>query len=456
MSGDGGREGGQCRARRASTGECSVLRGLDALSERPFRFLYLARAASVFGDGLLPVALAFGVLQTDNSATALGAVLAFRFASLAGVMPLSGVIADRVPRRLVLMCSDGLRVAVQAATGALLITRAAAVWELAALTFAYGVGDAFFLPTSTGLVPQTISPGRLQQGNALIATTQSACTVIGPAIAGAVVVAAGPGWLFVIDALTFAVSAAFVSRLPVPPAAGSERSTARAPAHPSFVTEMKAGWEEFYRRKWLRIEVVYGGLAAFAVLGPFETLGPVIAKDALGGPVAWSAIMAAFGAGSVLGGLLLIRASPSRPLAAAVVMLSLIALAPAALAGPAPGALAACGALAAGTGLAYYNTLIETTMQRTVEPGVLSRLASIDWMLSNCLFPAGMAIAGPAAALIGTRGVFAAAAAWMILSSGAVLGMRSIRTFQIATPKGGTVPRAEPGQAAGQDHASRS
>jgi hypothetical protein len=136
-------------------------------------------------------------------------------------------------------------------------------------------------------------------------------------------------------------------------------------------------------------------------------------------------------------------------------MLSLIALAPAALAGPAPVALAACGALAAGTGLAYYNTLIETTMQRTAEPGVLSRLASIDWMLSNGLFPAGMAIAGSAAALIGTRGVFAAAA-WMILSSSAVLAMPSIRTFQIATPKAGSVPRAEPGPAAGQDHASKS
>ncbi len=422
-----------------------MLKSLDALSERPFRYLYFARATSVFGDGMLPVALAFGVLQTDNSATALGVVLAFRFVSLVGLMPLSGVIADRLPRRLVLMGSDGLRFAVQAAAGLLLITGEARVWELAALSFLYGVGDAFFLPTSTGIVPQTISADRLQQGNALIATTQSACTVIGPAIAGAMVVAAGPGWTFLIDALTFGVSGVFISCLPKAATRRSHGAGTQAISQTSFVTEMKTGWHEFYRRKWLRIEVVYGALAAFAVFAPFETLGPVIAKDALGGAAAWAAITASFGGGAVAGGLMLMRLSPARPLVASVLMLSLIALAPAALAGPAPTAAVAAGAFAAGAGLAFYNTLIETTMQRTVEPGVLSRLASIDWMFSNCLFPAGAAIAGPVAALVGARGVLVASAAWMVASSCTVLGMRPMRTFRALTPADDGRSRPDPG-----------
>lgn len=117
----------------------------------------------------------------------------------------------------------------------------------------------------------------------------------------------------------------------------------------------------------------------------------------------------------------------------------------AALAGPAPTAAVAAGAFAAGAGLAFYNTLIETTMQRTVEPGVLSRLASIDWMFSNCLFPAGAAIAGPVAALVGARGVLVASAAWMVASSCPVLGMRPIRTFRALTPADDGRSRPDPG-----------
>jgi MFS family permease len=408
----------------------SLVSNLGALRERPFRWLYFARANSVFGDGMLPVALAFGVLQTKNSPTALGIVLAFRFLSLVGLMPVSGVIADRLPRRLVLMSSDLLRVGVQAVTGVLLISHAARIWELVGLTFLYGVGDAFFLPTSTGIVPETVSPARLQQANALIGLTQSVCTVIGPVVAGVIVVAIGPGWAFVIDACTFLASAAFVSRLPR--ASADRRQTRESPAErSSFVGDMRVGWSEFFGRKWLRIEVVYGALAAMVVFAPFETLGPVVARDTLGGAAAWSAIMAAFGAGAILGGLILLRSSPGRPLVASVLMLTLIALAPATLAGPAPTAAVAFGAFAAGAGLSYYNTLVETTIQRMVRIDILSRLAAIDWMFSNSLFPLGTAIAGPLSAVFGMRGIFVVSGAWMVASSAAVLSMKSVRAVQI-------------------------
>lgn len=402
-----------------------------SLTERNFRNLYLARASSVFGDGLVPVALAFGVLQVRNSPTALGIVLACRFISLVGLMPVSGVLADRVPRRLILMASDVLRLGVQGTTAGLLLTHSAQIWQLAVLSLLYGAGDAFFLPTSTGIIPQTVSAPRLQQANALIATTESACAVIGPVIAGAMVVTAGPGWTFVIDAVTFAVSAAFIARLPTIPAGDAEQE--------SFLTELRAGWREFRSRTWMWMEVVYGAVAALAVLAPFETLGPVVAKHSLGGAAAWAAIMAAFGAGSIAGGLALMRLAPARPLAASVLALSLIALPAVFLAVPGPTAAIAAGAFAAGFGLTFYNTLIETTVQRSVPADVLSRLAAIDWMLSNSLFPLGAAIAGPIAALVGDRGVFLVSIAWMLASSAVMLLLRPVRGFQVnAAPPPGT------------------
>ncbi|MGH9293658.1 MAG: MFS transporter [Acidimicrobiales bacterium] len=420
------------------------MRAFDALRERPFRAFYLARATSVFGDGLLPVALAFGVLQTEDSATALGIVLAFRFISLVGLMPISGAIADRMPRRLVLVLSDGLRFCVQGVTAALLVTHVATIWELAGLTFLYGVGDAFFLPTATGIMPETVSPGHLQQANALVAMTQSACTVIGPAIAGVIVVATSPGWAFAVDALTFAASAAFIFRLPRRSFEANPQGSRAATGGTSFLDEIRVGWRAFSQRRWLRVEVVYGALAAFAVFGSFETLGPLVAKNMLGGAGAWSAIMVAFGVGAVVGGVALTRVSPARPLVASILALSVIALAPAALAVPAPAVAVGAGAFCAGFGLAFYSTLIETTIQRAVPPDMLSRVASIDYMLSNALFPAGAALAGPLAAIVGSRVVFVAAAGWMLASSAAVLGLRSVRTFRVATSEENDVHQSAP------------
>jgi MFS family permease len=155
---------------------------LGPLAETQFRRLYLARALSLFGDALVPVALAFGVLAVDRSPSALGFVLASRFASLVVSLLIAGVIAERLPRKGILVGSDLVRLAAQSITASILVTSTATVWELVLLAFVYGAGEAFFRPTSTGFVPETISRARLQQANALLAATTSACTVLGPVL----------------------------------------------------------------------------------------------------------------------------------------------------------------------------------------------------------------------------------------------------------------------------------
>lgn len=403
-------------------------KSLGPLSERDFRTLYLARGFSLLGDGLVPVALAFGVLETDDSATALGVVLACRSAALVAFLLVGGVIADRVPRRLLMLTTDLLRFAVQALVAVLLITGTAQVWQLAVLALLYGLGDAFFRPTSTGIVPQVVSPGRLQQANALIAMTQNSCTILGPVLASIIIVTAGAGWAFAVDAATFLISAFFVARLPATRVA---RTAAR------FHTELVSGWREFRSRRWLFIDGFYSALGGFAVLAPFLTLGPVVANNELGGAPAWSAIVAAFGAGSVLGGAGLLRFSPERPLVAAVAPLALLALPAGLLAGPAHTAAIAVAAFFGGAGLAVFNTLFETTVQANVPEHLLSRVASIDWMLSASLMPLGAALAGPVSEAVGTRGVFLFSVVWILLSTAFVLSIPEIRRFRRREPAGG-------------------
>lgn len=396
---------------------------LGPLAETQFRRLYLARALSLFGDALVPVALAFGVLAVDRAPSALGFVLASRFASLVLFLLVAGVIADRLPRKGILIGSDLVRLAAQSITASILVTSTATVWELVLLAFVYGGGEAFFRPTSTGFVPETISQARLQQANALLAATTSACTVLGPVVAGVMVATMGPGWAIAADAFTFFLSAVFLARIRTARRPGRQKTT--------LLRDLADGWRVFRSETWLWVDGVYSALGNCAVFAPFLALGPVVALRSLGGAGAWATIMAALGVGSISAGLVLLRARPARPLFVGVILLSLLALPTALLALPASTVVIAVGALAGGFGLSVFNTLFETTVQQFVAPEALSRVASIDWFMSLGLFPIGFAVAGPAAAAFGVRVPLVAAAVWILGSTAIVLAVPSVRQVRL-------------------------
>jgi MFS family permease len=416
-----------------------MMKSLAALTERDFRNLYFARAFSLLGDGLVPVALAFAVLAIDNSAVALGAVLASRGVALVAFLLVGGVIADRLPRRQIMIYSDLTRLGTQGLIAALLLSGTAQVWQLAVLSFIYGVGDAFFRPTSTGIVPQTVTTERLQQANALIALTQSTFTILGPVIAGVIIALTDVGWAFAIDAATFLVSVVFVSRLPEIEAAAKQVT--------KFLVELREGWREFRSRTWLCVDGIYSALGTFVVLAPFLTLGPVVANNALGGASAWAAIMTGFGIGSVLGGVVLLRVRPQRPLVAAILPLLLLPVPNALMALDTPTSAIVVGAFASGLGLSVFNTLFETTVMMNVPAHSLSRIASIDWMLSASLFPLGAALAGPAAGWFSIEAVFTFSAIWVLVSTAAVLSIPEIRNFRNRSAEPGEAP-AVAGEAA--------
>jgi MFS family permease len=392
---------------------------LGPLAEPQFRNYFFARAFSLLGDTIVPVALAFAVLAIERSASALGLVLAAYTVPRVLLILVGGVWADRLPRNLLMVATDLLRFASQATAAFLLISGNAEIWHLIVLNLLHGVGASFFIPAATGLVPEIVSRGRLQQANGLLSTTGSAFEVLGPVLAGIFVATIGPGWALAIDAVTFLVSAAFLIRLQVPQRA--------ARAATSFFSELRGGWREFTSRTWLWVDGVYSAAGNAAILAPVWTLGPLVAEESLNGASSWAAIVTCFGLGSVLGGLAVIRLNPERPVFAGVAALSLLALPPALLALPAETVVVAAGALFAGFGLIFFNTLFETTVQQHVPADALSRVASIDWMLSLALYPIGLALAGFVADEIGTGPTLAAAAIWAVGSTVIVLLVPSVR-----------------------------
>jgi predicted MFS family arabinose efflux permease len=395
-----------------------------ALRERRFRLLWLGQATSTLGDGLVPVALSFAVIQTLNgSATDLGIVLAAHMLPLVLFVLAGGVWADRLPRQMVMLVSDVIRGGVQATMAILLLSGSAELWHLVVLVAIYGTAEAFFQPAATGVVPATISAERLQQANALLGLSRSTAFVIGPAVAGVIAATTNPGIVFVVDAATFAVSATSLALLRLP---RSRREGERK----SFLADLKGGWHELVAHTWLWVIVAWAATYLGIVVAPFMTLGPIVAKESLGGAAAWGLISAGWGAGSLAGGLLALRWKPVRPMFTCTLLVLLIAPAVALLALRAPAPLIATAQAVGGAGMGVFGAVWMTTLQQHVREDALSRVSAWDWMGSFLFLPLGLVVAGPVSELIGISTTLWISVTWAVLSTLAVLLVPSVRNLR--------------------------
>src|SRR4051812_43222100 len=165
---------------------------LRLLADRNFRFLFIGQSLSTFGDAAATIAVAFAVLGIGGTASELGIALAARYVPLAGFLLIGGVVADRFPRRRLMLSSDVVRCLAQGTLAVLLLSGAAEVWQIVILQAIYGTAEAFFTPSIAGLVPQMVPSSRLQEANSLLRMTFSASLIIGPAIGGLLIASMGP------------------------------------------------------------------------------------------------------------------------------------------------------------------------------------------------------------------------------------------------------------------------
>ncbi len=365
---------------------------LDVLRTREFRLLFGGQAVSVLGDRIVIVALAFAVLEVGGSTADVGLVLAAGTLPLVATVLVGGVVADRASRRAVMVAADLVRVASQGAMAALLVAGVAEIWMLGLLAGVTGAATGFFSPASTGLLPEVVLAEQLQPANALRASAAATGEILGPVLGGVLVAVAGAGWAMGADAATFALSAACLALLRLPPRAPARRSR--------FRDDLRQGWTVFRSRRWVWTFVVYFAIGNL-LWGAWAALGPVVADRDLGGAAAWGVVLAAMGGGALIGSLLAVRARPRHPLLIAAVADGLFALPLACLAAAPPVALIACGALLAGAGTALAISLWESTLQRHIPNESLSRVSSYDWFGSLAFAPLGLAAWGSIAAAIG-------------------------------------------------------
>lgn len=390
------------------------------LAERQFRLLWIGQTASAAGDALIFVAVAFAVLQVGGSAADLGIVFAaFTVANVALVLA-GGVWADRLPRQLVMVACDVVRGVAEVILALLLLSGTAQVWHIAVGAAVIGGAGAFFGPASLGLIPQTVSAGRLQQANALIGLSRNGTRIFGPPIAGALIALSSVGVVFFVDAVTFAVSA--VSLLMLRPTPREPRAAEPQP----FLAELASGWREVTARPWIVAAICTFAISNMAA-APFIILGPVVAQDHLGGAAAWGLILTGGGIGGVIGGVLALRLRPRRPLLIGFLIMAATSIPPLALVGPLPVLLIAGSSMLSLVAIELANTWWYTMLQQHVPEHARSRVSSYDWLVSLVFQPLGFLLAGPLAAWIGLPATLIGAAVIALVANYGVLLVRAVR-----------------------------
>ncbi len=394
---------------------------LAPLARPAYRRLWLGQSVSSAGDSLVTVASVLAVLRIGGTATDIGLLAAVLTVARVVFTLLGGVWADRLPRQFVMLASDVIRAGVQTVLAVLLVAGRAHVWQLVVGAAIYGTAQAFFDPAATGLVPETVPADQLQQANALMSFSSSFLFVAGPATAGVLVAAFGPGPLFAVDAATFVVSAISLAMLRVAPRALPERT--------SLWKDLAIGWHEMATRSWYWLNLLAHALWNFAIPALW-VLGPVIATRLLGGPSAWGAISAAWAAGSVVGSVVALRLKPRRPLVAANLALVPTALPILAMVRPLPLWLIVIAAVAGGMALVFLNTVWVATMQQLIPDQVRSRVDSYDWLISLAVTPAGYVLIGPVAAAIGDAKTLIGCAVLLAVPGCLVTLIPGIRTIK--------------------------
>jgi MFS family permease len=379
---------------------------LAALRHRDFRLLWTGQAISLAGDGIYLVAIAWLVYDISNEPGALAIVgFAWTLPQVAGLL-LAGVLSDRFERRRLLVIADLVRCAAIGTIAALAYADAAELWHLVVLVVFYGFGQALFQPAFTAIVPEVVPREELLQANAMRELLEPlGMRFFGPALGGALIAIFGVGTAFLIDALTFAVSALAVLGIERRPPPRAERG--------SLWRDLGEGFAYVRAHAWLWGTLVGAAFFLLFTFGPFEVLLPYIIRNDLDGDAAtFGTVLAAGGLGSFFGAVVIGRTGlPRRHVTfmwsawcVGDVLFILLAVANAAW------QMCAIAFIAFGlsTGaLVVWNTLMNTL----VPPELLGRVSSFDWFVSIGLTPLSFAITGPVAGLIGARETLAIAGA---------------------------------------------
>ncbi|WP_157249001.1 MFS transporter [Nonomuraea typhae] len=379
------------------------------LGDRAFRLLWCSLTASVAADYIFPIAVVISLVRGGYGAAAIGLVLAGRLIALVGFALFGGVWADRLPRRLVMACSQ---------LGLVAITLVVAIWPLApflgAAVFLGGLCEAFFRPALQGVLSTVLPERHRRTGIAMTSVSLRAGSLLGAFAGSAIVVAFGPWAAFLAAALGFGISAGLIwlMREPMLPT---------VPRRP-LMAEIRQGVREVLSRPWMAAVIAVLALHQTLIVAPAQVLLPATALKLQWnflplheGDAIYGLSLAALSLGGLIGaGLAMLRPGP-RPGLTAMLGLLPYGLVPLSLmTSTTPWPVFTCFLLA-GIGLEVAAIEWVIGMLREVPPGRQSRVASLEWVAVLGLTPFGLVTTGVLVDTVGARPVLLVSALAAVL-----------------------------------------
>jgi len=439
--------------------------GTGPLASRNFRLLTAGQFTSTVGDYCYAVALPWLVLSAHGGPVLLGIVLACYGVPRTVLLPLGGVLADKLGPRALMLTADLVRCGLVAVLAVFATRHLASLAALGPLAALLGAGEGLFLPASFSIMPALLGADRLQAGNALNSAAVQFGSLLGPALGGVLVASAGSAPAFAVDAATFAVSALTLGLIvskaraipsaaepggPAPdgPAAGTagtgaagpeirdaqdEPETPGAPDAPEAEPGKSCGvWPLLRHSRLLQVLLIVTVVANFTSAGAFEVALPSLAHLRFGA-TGYGALVACFGAGAVIGTLAATRAGGLRrpaPVACAAFLVSAAGIALLPFLGGLPGAATAALVLGAGTG--FGNIVMITLMQQWAPAALLGRIMGVLMLASMGTFPISVALSGAGVRVLGPTPFFPVAGAVLAVAILGALSQHEVRDFGTA------------------------
>jgi DHA3 family tetracycline resistance protein-like MFS transporter len=400
---------------------------LSPLRHRDFRFLWAGMAVSLLGDGIFLIAIAWETYALWNAPAALSIVGIAMTVPTVVFLLVGGVLSDRHARRRLMLAADAVRAVAVACLAVLVFAGALQLWELVVLVALYGAGTAFFTPAFEAIVPDLLPTQDLAAANSLDQFVRPIALRLAGPLLGSLLVAAGAGLAFAVDAASFAASGIAVLAM---------RSTRPAAAPSvSHAGAVREGLSFIRKRVWLWGTLVAAAAAYLVFLGPSEVLLPYFVKNELHASAGTLGLVFAAGGLGAVGAALWMghRGHPRRDVTVmyATWTLATLAIAGYGLATAAWQLMLACLLFNA---LETAGTIVWATVkQHHVPSAMLGRVSSLDWLISIGLLPISFALTAPVAGVLGVRATLVGAGivgGAITLAALFLPGMRDIEDVQ--------------------------
>lgn len=406
-----------------------MLKDLRTLSKfSGFLPLILSRFISNVGNGLSPIALAYGVLSLKGaSGTALSLVMTARIAPMIIFMLLGGVIGDRFQRNRIVGGSDVIGSLIAGTSAISFILGFANVPLLCLMGGLFGILNALWWPAMSGVLPEILPKESLQKGNAVVGLLSNFGFVFGALIGGTVVTLFGSGWALLIDAITFLIAGLLVWNIKLPAMPVRNKN--------SMLHDLRVGWREFTARSWVVAVVIGFTFINLCFEATISVLGPLAFNSGGHGPRNWSFNLAAITVGMIAGGVASFKIHFSRPLVLGMLAVALLPIWTLSMGFELSLPVVLTGAFIAGVAIEVFSVAWGTTMQTNIPEESYSRVVSYDAFGSYALAPIGIAFAGPVAAWIGTPRTLVIAASIGLVAALVPLMLKSVRGLKYEPPK---------------------